>query len=189
VRPVLIVLAGDLDTGLTGADADPSTAEALLAATLDVARQVGGVGRVLLFHPVAAESRLAPKALGFRLWPAEGETPGRRFANAFRQAGDLGYEGAIVIDPLAASLPAERLTEAAAMLDEHQGVLIPDEAGGITALGLQRDEPALVTAEGDVPDAETIRTRARQLLVRVTELDPHPRLDPADIPAFLADRA
>lgn len=186
MRPALIVLAEE--GGLPGVTTDPEVADALLAATLDLARQVGGVGRVLLFHPPEAESRLARRALGFRLWPQDGATPAERYANAFRQAGELGYEGAVVVRIDAPELPAERLGAAAGMLEEHQGVVAPDGHGGIALLGLQRPEPNLFPA-GAVPGYDDLRTRAKQQLVRLVELDPHPTLTSATVEGFLARAA
>lgn len=181
VRPALIVLADDLDSGVAGITADPEMARRLLARTLGLARQVGGVGRVLLFHPADAEAELTPRSLGFRLWPADGATPGQRFANAFRQAGDLGYEGALVLGLATPTFPPDRLTKAAGLLEEHQGVVAGDGKGGIAVLGLQHAEPTLLPATATIPDLETLRTRARQQRVRLLDLDPHPALTPGDL--------
>ena len=185
MRPALIVLADDPATGIDGLTDDPRSAESLFAATLELARQVGGVGRVLLFHPPEAEGSLVPKSLGFRLWPQEGATPGERYANAFKQAGDLGYEGAVVIGLGVPDLPAEVVTEAAAMLEEHQGVVVPDTQGGIALLALQRPEPTLFAA-GPLPTIEDLRLRAKQQLVRLVEQPAHAGLTADTLAAFLA---
>ena len=177
MRPALIVLADDPASGVPGLTDDAQVADTLLARTLELSRAVGGVGRVLLFSPPEAETTLTSRSLGFRLWPAEGDTPGRRYANAFRQAGELGYEGAVVIGLGVPTIPPARLTEAAALLEEHQGVLIPDGSGGVAVLGLQGAEPTLFSA-GAVPDHDTLCTRARQQRVRLHELPPHPALTP-----------
>jgi glycosyltransferase A (GT-A) superfamily protein (DUF2064 family) len=124
---------------------------------------------------------LTSRSLGFRLWPAEGDTPGARYANAFRQSGELGYEGAVVIGLGVPTIPPQRLTEAAALLEEHQGVLIPDGTGGVAVLGLQGAEPTLFPPSGGVPDHDTLCTRARQQRVRLHELPPHPALTPLDL--------
>jgi glycosyltransferase A (GT-A) superfamily protein (DUF2064 family) len=185
---VLIVLADDLDRGVPGLAEDPEVADALLAATMDLARKVGGVGRVLLFHPSGAEGRLAARSLGFRLWPCDGDTPGRRYANAFRQASDLGYEGALVVGLGVPDIDPARLGEALELLGENQGVLIEDDRGGIAVLGLQRDEPHLFPTGGERPDAEAVRVRARQQRVRLHELAPHRALTADDVAGFLAAR-
>lgn len=168
---------------------DPTVEDGLLGRALDLARQVGGVGRVLLFHPLEAEARLTSRSLGFRLWPADGDTPGERYAAAFRQAGELGYEGAIVLGLEAANLPAARVAEAAGLLEQHQGVLAPDGRGGIALLGLQGAEPTLFPNGADRPDEDTIRTRARQQLVRLHELEPMETLTPESVPDFLSASA
>jgi glycosyltransferase A (GT-A) superfamily protein (DUF2064 family) len=180
-----MVLVDDPAAGVAGLTDEPEAAEGLLAATLELARRVGGVGRVLLFRPAEAEARLASRALGFRLWPQEGDNPGERYANAFRQAVELGYEGALVLGLASADLDPHRLTAMAAALEEHQGVLLPDDGGGIAVLGLQRPEPTLFPP-GDMPSADRLRTRARQQRVRLLEADPHPALTPESLPDFLA---
>lgn len=166
VRPALLLLADGPGGGV--ADGDD-----LLGAALQLARATGGVGRVLLFHPHEAESALTARALGFRLWPADGDSDGARWANAFRQAGELGYEGAVVLRPAAAGLPPERLTEVVEQLAAHAAVVLPDRLGGIAVLGLQRHEPTLLPPSAEVPDLETLRTRARQLRIALLELEAH----------------
>jgi glycosyltransferase A (GT-A) superfamily protein (DUF2064 family) len=178
MRPALIVLAEDPAGGVPGLTDDARVADTLLARTLTLARAVGGVGRVLLFSPPEAEATLTSRSLGFRLWPAEGDTPGARYANAFRQSGELGYEGAVVIGLGVPTIPPQRLTEAAALLEEHQGVVIPDGAGGVAVLGLQGAEPTLFPPSEGVPDHDTLCTRARQQRVRLHELPAHPALTP-----------
>ena len=185
MRPALIVLAEDPAGGVPGLTDDARVTDTLLARTLEVARAVGGVGRVLLFSPPEAEAQLTSRSLGFRLWPAEGETPGRRYANAFKQAGELGYEGGVVLGLGVPTIPPARLTEAAALLEEHQGVLIPDGRGGVAVLGLQGAEPTLFNGGEEVPSYDTLCTRARQQRVRLHELPPHPALTPVGLDDFL----
>jgi glycosyltransferase A (GT-A) superfamily protein (DUF2064 family) len=140
-----------------------------LAAGLDTARQAGGVARVLLFHPADIETDLARRSLGFRLWPQDGATPGERFANAFRQAGELGYDGAVVVRPPAFAADPSTLTSAAAMLSEHMGAVLPGDDGGVAMLALQQPEPALLAGD-DVPSYDDVVRRAAQLRVRLVEL-------------------
>jgi glycosyltransferase A (GT-A) superfamily protein (DUF2064 family) len=185
MRPALIVLAEDPAGGVPGLTDDARVTDTLLARTLEVARAVGGVGRVLLFSPPEAEAQLTSRSLGFRLWPAEGETPGRRYANAFKQAGELGYEGGVVLGLGVPTIPPARLTEAAALLEEHQGVLIPDGRGGVAVLGLQGAERTLFNGGEEVPSYDTLCTRARQQRVRLHELPPHPALTPMGLDDFL----
>ena len=180
------MLADDPALGVEGVTTDPEAADVLLACTLDVARQVGGVGRVLLFHPVEAETSLTSRTLGFRLWPQDGATPAERYANAFRQAGELGYEGAVVIGLDVPDIDPDRLTDAAAMLEEHQGVVAPNGQGGIAFLGLQHPEPTLL-AGPTVPTFEELRTRAKQQLVRIVEVDGHDALSAASVGDYLAN--
>jgi len=186
VPPALLVLVDDPDAGVPGVTDDPTAAGALLQATLGLARRVGGVGRVLLFHPAEAEATLAARALGFRLWPQHGDTPAQRYANAFRQAGELGYDGGVVIGLNVPTFPAERLSDAARMLDEHQGVIADDGHGGVAMLGLQRPEPTLfASADTGVPGYEELVTRAKQQLVRLVELGTHEALDADTVDDFL----
>lgn len=172
VRPALVLLAD----GTAGHAEDAGTAgerDDVVGAALELARATGGAGRVLLFHPLEAEATLTARALGFRLWPAEGETEGARWANAFRQAGELGYEGAVVLRLSAAGLPPDRLTEVVELLGANAAVALPDCRGGIAVLGLQRHEPTLLPPSPEVPDLETLRTRARQLRISLLELEAH----------------
>ena len=122
-----------------------------LAAALDTARQAGGVARLLLFHPLEIETDLARRSLGFRLWPQDGATRGERFSNAFRQAVELGYDGAVVVRLAGPEVDAATLTTAAAMLSEHMGVARRAERGDdLALLGLQQAEPALLAGD-EVP--------------------------------------
>ena len=179
------MLTDDPANGVPGLTDDPAVADALLVTALDRARQVGGVGRVLLFDPPAAESRLAARALGFRLWPQEGQTAGERFANSFRQAADLGYEGAVVFRLPMASAPSDLLAQAVALLDEHPGAVVPDGQGGIGLLALQEPQPTLFSGAA-VPSYQDLTTRAAQQRVRLVELPEQPALTPDTLDDFLA---
>lgn len=169
MRPALLLLADAGTTEPGGCD----LTEAQLDLALVLARATGGVGRVLLFHPLEDEAALTARALGFRLWPAEGDTPGARWANAFRQAGELGYEGAVTLTLDAADLASDRLDEVVDLLAANQAVVIPTGTGGVSVLALQRHEPALVPVADAVPDLDTLRRRARQLRIPLVELAPH----------------
>ena len=166
------MLADDPASGVPGLTDDPAIALRLLSATLDTVRRVAGVGRVLLVHPPHAESGLTARALGFRLWPQFGSSPGERYASAFQQAIDLGYEGGIVIGLNVPDLGVARITEAVTLLDERQGVVIGDGFGGIGLLALQEPQPTLFAGEL-VPTYDELCTRASQQLVRLVELPPH----------------
>jgi glycosyltransferase A (GT-A) superfamily protein (DUF2064 family) len=170
-----MVLADDPSSGVPGLTDDPAIALRLLSATLDTVRQVAGVGRVLLVHPPDAESGLTGRALGFRLWPQVGSSPGARYARAFQQSIDLGYEGGVVIGLNMPGLGAARITEAVTLLEERQGVVIGDGLGGIGLLALQQPQPTLFAGEL-VPSYDDLCTRASQQLVRLVELPPHPAL-------------
>jgi len=188
VPPALIVLADAPSAGVPGVTDDAAVAEQLLQKTLDLARRVGGVGRVLLFHPPEEETGLGGKAFGFRLWPQEGATRGERYGNSFSQAADLGYDGAITIRLNVPDYPPALLTDAARMLEGNQGVIASDGRGGIAMLGLQRPEPNLFPrGEPDPPTYEELRTRAKQQLVRLVDLEPHEALGPDTVGTFLTD--
>jgi hypothetical protein len=161
VPPALILLV----------DAPVDTDE--LRVAMDTARRAGGVARVLLFHPADIESDLTRHSLGFRLWPQEGASPGERFSNAFRQAVDLGYDGAVVLRGTAGHrVDPSLITSAAAMLAEHNGVaLADDDDGSIALLALQQAEPALLAGDA-VPSYDDVVRRAGQLRVRLAELSP-----------------
>lgn len=150
--------------------ADASTGPDELAASLETARRVPGVARVLLFHPLEIEADLARRSLGFRLWPQEGDTAGARFANAFRQAAELGYDGAVVAGADLREVDPTTVATAAALLEEHAGVVLRDRDGGVALLGLQQPEETLLPGTDGVPAYDELLHRARQLRVRLVEL-------------------
>jgi glycosyltransferase A (GT-A) superfamily protein (DUF2064 family) len=188
VRPALILLVDDTSVGVPGLTDDAETAQRLLTVALGHARQVPGVGRVLLFRPPEAESRLARQALGFRLWPQSGDSPGQRYANAFSQAVELGYEGSLVMGLGAATLPVEAISQALAVLHEHHGAVVGDGHGGIALLGLQEPQPTLFSGTA-VPTYAELRTRAAQQRVRLLELPEHETLTDGTLEGFLASTA
>jgi glycosyltransferase A (GT-A) superfamily protein (DUF2064 family) len=167
-----MVLADDPAHGIAGLTDEQAAVEALLVRALDQARQVPGVGRLLLFHPAEAESRLAARALGFRMWPQDGSSPGERYRNAFRQAVELGYEGGIVVDVTVPTFPVERVAEAAALLEEHHGVIAGDGHGGIALLALQEPQPTLFSGPLK-PTYDEFCTRATQQRVQLMKLPEH----------------
>jgi glycosyltransferase A (GT-A) superfamily protein (DUF2064 family) len=175
-----MILADDPAGGINGLTDEQAPAEALLVRALDQARQVPGVGRLLLFHPAEAESRLAARALGFRMWPQDGATPGERYRNAFRQAVELGYEGAIVLELTVPTFPLGRVSEAVALLDEHHGAISGDERGGIALLALQEPQPTLFSGPAR-PTFDDFCTRAVQQRVQVVKLPDHPAITPEDL--------
>ncbi len=180
-----MLLVDDPASGVPGLTDDQSAARALLSRTLGRVRQVPGVGRVLLFRPAEAEARLAAMAFGFRLWPQAGETPGQRFANAFRQGAELGYEGALVLRVDVPTVPVELLTQAVTHLEDSHGVVMGDGRGGIALLALQEPQPTLFSGSA-VPTYDELRTRASQQRLRVVELPEHEGLTADTLGPFLA---
>jgi glycosyltransferase A (GT-A) superfamily protein (DUF2064 family) len=180
-----MVLADDPTLGVPGLTDDPDVALHLLSATLDTVRQVPGVGRILLVHPPDAESSLTPRALGFRLWPQQGSTAGQRYATAFRQAGDLGHDGCVVVGLNVPDLSHERITEAVGLLEEHPGAIIGDSVGGIALLALQEPQPTLFSGD-TLPSYDELSTRATQQLVRLVQLPPHRALTRETLDTFAA---
>ncbi|MHB8671520.1 MAG: TIGR04282 family arsenosugar biosynthesis glycosyltransferase [Acidimicrobiales bacterium] len=186
--PALMVLVDDPAQGVPGVSTDPTVADALLRATLELARQVPGVGRVLLCHPPEIEGRLAARALGFRLWPQEGSSPGERYRNAFRQSADLGYEGALVIGLNVPTITAAVLSGAATALEQHHGAVAPDLDGGIALLALAEPQPTLFPTDS-VPSHAELVTRAGQQRVRLVELPPQVTVSAANLVEFLSSAA
>ncbi|HUQ63066.1 MAG TPA: DUF2064 domain-containing protein [Acidimicrobiales bacterium] len=180
MRPALMILADDPAQGIAGLTQEQAAVEALLVRALDQARQVPGVGRLLLFHPAEAEGRLAARALGFRMWPQDGASLGERYRNAFRQAVELGYEGGILVDLTVPSFPVERIAEAAALLEEHHGAIAADGQGGIALLALQEPQPTLFSGP-DKPTYDEFCTRATQQRVQLVKLPEHPAITPEDL--------
>lgn len=185
VPPALVVMVDDPQQGVPGLTADPVAADRLLAVMLATGRQVAGVGRVLLFHPPEAETRLTSRALGYRLWPQEGDSPGARYANAFRQACDLGYDGAVVVGLAAACVPPDQLAEAATVLEGRHGAVAPDGTGGVAFLALLEAQPTLLTGD-ELPGYDDLVGRARQQRIDLVELTAQPLVTVATLDAFLS---
>lgn len=183
-----MILADDPVHGIAGLTDEQAAAEALLVRALDRARQVPSVGRLLLFHPAEAESRLAARALGFRMWPQHGSSPGERYCNAFRQASELGYEGGVLFELSVPTMPVEQIAEAAALLEEHHGAIAGDGRGGIALLALQEPQPTLFSGSAR-PTYDEFCTRATQQRVQLVELPAHAALTAEELPEFLSSGA
>jgi hypothetical protein len=155
--------------------ADGTSDPAALTPALDLARSVGGVGRVLLFHPPELESDLATRAFGYRLWPLAGDTPGRRFAGAFDQAAALGYEGAVVVPvATAGELTPEVISGAVGAIAEHQGAIAAATDGSIALLALPDPQPTLFPNDA-MATFDELTTRAEQQRIRLRRLPEHQR--------------
>lgn len=175
-----MILADDPAHGIAGLTDEQASAEALLVRALDRARQVPSVGRLLLFHPAEAEGRLAARALGFRMWPQAGSSPGERYCNAFRQAAELGYEGGVVFELTVPTMPVDQIAEAAALLEEHHGAIASDGKGGIALLALAEPQPTLFSGPAR-PTYEEFCTRATQQRVKLVKLPECPAITFEDL--------
>lgn len=69
-----------------------------------------------------------------------GNTFGERYANAFQQLFELGYERVLSVGNDCLSLKTSCLQTAAEALQQQPVVIGPDTAGGIYLLGLHRDQ-------------------------------------------------
>ena len=86
------------------------------------------------------------------------------------------------------TLPADRIAEAAALLEEWHGAIVADGRGGVALLALQEPQPTILAGEG-LPTSDDIRTRATQQRVRLFDLPDHSSLAAETLPAYLASAA
>ena len=155
--------------------ADGTSDPTVLGPALDLARNVGGVGRVLLFHPPEVESDLATRAFGYRLWPLAGDTVGRRYAGSFEQAAALGYDGAIVVPvETAGEVTPDLIAGAVAAIADHQGAIAAAGGGSIALLALAEPQPTLFPNDA-MPTFEELAARADQQRIRLRRLPEHQR--------------
>lgn len=70
----------------------------------------------------------------------QGDTFGERFANAYQQIFDKGYQKVIAIGNDCLTLTVEDICQAAISLESNKSVLGPSKDGGIYLLGLNKEQ-------------------------------------------------
>jgi rSAM/selenodomain-associated transferase 1 len=118
--------------------------ECFLRDTLDVARAVSGVVRLIAYLPhdeCEYFRRLAPD---FDLLPQIGASLGERLDNALTYCLDDRYERAVIMDSDSPTLPSAYVARAFDALEEADVTLGPCEDGGYYLIGLKRPQPRLL---------------------------------------------
>lgn len=151
-RAVVVIMAKEPAAGRTKTRLSPPLSpsgaarlyEALLADTITLVASVRGVRVALAITPASAieswRSRLPCDAL---LLGVDGATIGDCLGEATRQLFDAGFSRVMVINSDGPTLPAARIEEAHALLDQSDVVLGPSDDGGYYLIGLRRTDPGL----------------------------------------------
>jgi rSAM/selenodomain-associated transferase 1 len=113
--------------------------------TLDLMRQVPGVGRGIVYLPEAALDYFSTLAPDMRLSLQQGIDLGERLDHLLTVALESGAAQAVVMDSDSPTLPLDYLVQAfAALAGPSDVVLGPCEDGGYYLIGLKRPQPRLL---------------------------------------------
>lgn len=118
--------------------------ECFLRDTLEVARAVPGVSRLVHYAPDEAADYFGWLAPDFGLRPQVGEGLGPRLDQVLTRCLEDGFERAVIMDSDSPTLPAVYVERAFAELDTADAVLGPCEDGGYYLIGLKRPQPRLL---------------------------------------------
>jgi rSAM/selenodomain-associated transferase 1 len=118
--------------------------ECFLRDTLDIARAVPRVARVVYYAPDVAAGYFAALAPGFGLAPQRGAGLGERLDHALTRYLRAGRERVVVMDSDSPTLPAEYVAQAFQALADHDVVLGPCADGGYYLIGLTQPQPRLL---------------------------------------------
>lgn len=118
--------------------------ECFLRDTLDVARAVPGVTRLIHYAPDAAAGYFQQLAPDFDLRPQVGESLGPRLDQVLTRCLAEGFERAVIMDSDSPTLPPAYVESAFAALDTADVVLGPCEDGGYYLIGLKQPQPRLL---------------------------------------------
>src|SRR5205823_4594654 len=118
--------------------------ECFLRDTLDVARAVPGVTRLVHYAPDAAAGYFEQLAPDFGLRPQVGDNLGQRLDQVLAGCLSDGFEQAVIMDSDSPTLPAAYVEGAFASLEAADVVLGPCEDGGYYLIGLKRPQPRLL---------------------------------------------
>ena len=118
--------------------------ECFLRDTLDLARAVPGVARLIHYAPLGAAGYFQQLAPDFGLTPQIGDSLGERLDNVLTHCLGDGFPRAVIMDSDSPTLPAEYVGRAFAMLDDADVVFGPCDDGGYYLIGLTRPRPRLL---------------------------------------------
>jgi rSAM/selenodomain-associated transferase 1 len=118
--------------------------EGFLHDTLDLARAVPGVSRLINYAPLDADDYFRRLAPDFGLVPQRGDSLGERLDNVLTHCLSDGFRRAVIMDSDSPTLPADCVAQAFAELDHADVVLGPCDDGGYYLIGLTRPQPRLL---------------------------------------------
>ena len=118
--------------------------EGFLRDTLDMARAVPQVERLIYYAPAEAAGYFEALAPDFGLTPQAGARLGERLDHVLARFLQAGYERVVVLDSDSPTLPAQYVAQAFAELARHDVVLGPCDDGGYYLIGLTRPQPRLL---------------------------------------------
>jgi uncharacterized protein len=118
--------------------------EAFLRDTIEIARAVPDVTRLINYLPAEADHYFGALAPDFDLLPQVGDQLGERLDHALTHCLHNGFQQAVIMDSDSPTLPAAHLTQAFIELERADVVLGPCEDGGYYLIGLTRPQPRLL---------------------------------------------
>jgi rSAM/selenodomain-associated transferase 1 len=118
--------------------------ECFLRDTLEIARAVPGVSRLVHFAPDEAADYFRQMAPDFSQRPQVGESLGPRLDQVLTRCLEDGFGSAVIMDSDSPTLPASYVERAFAGLEAADVVLGPCEDGGYYLIGLKRPQPRLL---------------------------------------------
>ncbi len=152
MRQALLVVAkrptqGQTKTRLTpplSAEHAAELYECFLRDTLELARAVSNVERLIAYAPVNERGYFEQLAPDFDLIPQIGANLGERLDNALTYCLRQGFTRAVIVDSDSPTLPPCYVASAFEELDAADVVLGPCEDGGYYLIGLTNPEPRLL---------------------------------------------
>jgi len=118
--------------------------ESFLLDTLDLARAVPDVTRLIYFAPPDAAPYFADLAPDFVLTPQAGLTLGERLDQVLTRCLRAGFQRVVVMDSDSPTLPSAYVTQAFQDLSDQDVVLGPCADGGYYLIGLTQPQPRLL---------------------------------------------
>lgn len=118
--------------------------ECFLRDTLDLARRVPQVRRVIGYTPLEESEYFERLAPDFDLMPQIGDSLGERLDGVLARCLADGFDQVVVMGSDCPTLPATHLAMAFDLLAESDVVLGPSEDGGYYLIGTKQPQPALL---------------------------------------------
>ena len=118
--------------------------ECFLRDTLDIARAVPDVTRLIYYAPPEAAPYFADLAPDFLLTPQAGLHLGERLDHVLTRCLRAGFQRVVVMDSDSPTLPPAYVAQAFQVLADHDVVLGPCDDGGYYLIGLTQPQPRLL---------------------------------------------